>query len=64
MAVTEKMKALVAHILERTEKWEQGADTRERYRQALKCAALLEQNGAKSATLHFSGRTARPHQEA
>ena len=44
--------------------WKQWADTREKYRQALKRAALLEQNGAKRVTLHFSGKTAKPRQEA
>ena len=59
---TEKVEAFAARILERTEKWEQGADTREKYRQALKRAALLEQNGAKSTTLHFIGT--KPYEAA
>lgn len=60
---TEKVEAFAARIPERMANWKQWAATREKYRQALKRAALLEQNGAKSTTLHFSGRTARPHQE-
>jgi hypothetical protein len=61
---TEKLETFTASILERMANWKQWADTREKYRQALKRAALLEQNGAKRVTLHFSGKTAKPRQEA
>ena len=60
----EKLETFTARILERMANWKQWADTREKYRQALKRAALLEQNGAKRVTLHFSGKTAKPRQEA
>ena len=61
---TEKLETFAVRILERMGNWKQWADTREKYRQALKRAALLEQNGAKRVTLHFSGKTAKPRQEA
>ena len=61
---TDKVEAFAARILERMANWKQWADTHEKYKQALKRAALLEQNGAKSVTLHFSGKTAKPRQEA
>lgn len=61
---TEKLETFAVRILERMANWKQWADTREKYRQALKRAALLEQNGAKRVTLHFSGKTAKPRQEA
>lgn len=61
---TEKLETFAARILERIENWEKDAGTREKCRQALKRAAPLEQNGAKSVTLHFSGKTATPRQEA
>lgn len=61
---TEKLETFTARIPERMANWKQWAATREKYRQALKRAALLEQNGAKRVTFHFSGKTEKPRQEA
>lgn len=61
---TEKrIAAFAKRRLERRTKWKQEMEIRKKYRQALKSAALLEQNGAKNVTLHFSGETEARHPE-
>lgn len=53
---TEKrIAAFAKRSLERRMRWQQEAEIRRRYRQALKSAALPEQDGAGNVTLHFSG---------
>ena len=61
---TEKrIAAFSKRSLERRTKWKQEAEIRRRYRQALKSAALPEQDGAGNVTLHFSGEAEARHPE-
>ena len=53
---TEKrIAAFAKRSLERRTRWQQEAEIRGKYVQALKSAALPEQDGAGNVTLHFSG---------
>lgn len=61
---TEKrIAAFAKRSLERRMRWQQEAEIRRRYRQALKSAALPEQDGAGNVTLHFSGEAEARHPE-
>ena len=61
---TEKrIAAFAKRSLERRTRWQQEAEIRGKYRQALKSAALPEQDGAGNVTLHFSGEAEARHPE-
>ena len=58
-----RIAAFAKRSLERRTRWQQEAEIRRRYRQALKSAALQEQDGAGNVTLHFSGEAEARHPE-
>ena len=61
---TEKrIAAFAKRSLERRTRWQQEAEIRGKYRQALKSAELPEQDGAGNVTLHFSGEAEARNQE-
>lgn len=61
---TEKrIAAFAKRSLERRTRWQQEAEIRGKYRQALKSAELPEQDGAGNLTFHFSGEAEARNQE-
>lgn len=63
MGAEKRIEDFSKRSLERRTKWKQEAEIRRRYRQALKSAALPEQDGAGNVTLHFSGEAEARHPE-